>query len=149
MCQKGIQVSPFPQFVSTTTETLGMADTTVIDFVNRTAKKYHSDDIWYYELVNTQAIIFTHKSVANVIRLLAPIVYHKALELAGADQEARQHIWVRIREVILKATIIVGQAKAYGAEKASLPLLKSEDVPTAKGIREWGPDEAMKKQGLE
>lgn len=60
--------------------------------------------------------------------------------MAGTNQEARQRIWERIRETLLKAIVTVGQARVLPAEQVLLPLLKIEDIPSSKGVRDWGDD---------
>lgn len=68
---------------------------------------------------------------------LTPLVTEKAIGLAGDDKTARQRIWVRLREALLKLTVVAGQAKVLGTQRALLSVIKTEDLPSAEGVRDF------------
>ncbi|KJZ71433.1 hypothetical protein HIM_09157 [Hirsutella minnesotensis 3608] len=107
--------------------------------VDEVAARYHGNDNWYLELVAALTVLNRGD--------LTPLVAQKAVELAGQDRQARRMVWLRLREAMLKLTVVAGQAKALGTQRALQGAIAAEDVPSAQGHRDFNMDrdEALQK----
>ncbi|KJZ68278.1 hypothetical protein HIM_12330 [Hirsutella minnesotensis 3608] len=116
-----------------------MPEQAVRQLVDEVAAKYHGNDNWYLELVAALTVLNRGD--------LTPLVAQKAVELAGQDRQARRMVWLRLREAMLKLTVVAGQAKALGTQRALQGAIAAEDVPSAQGHRDFNMDrdEALQK----
>lgn len=66
---------------------------------------------------------------------------------APGDHAAKQRVWVRVREALLKSTFPTGQWKTFSAEAALFATVAADPtaIPTEKGFRgDWVLDDAAK-----
>ena len=76
------------------------------------------------------------------------MVYEKALSFAQ-DQRARQKVWGRVRETLLKAVFPLGQARVLASEMALFSIVKPEDIDNGGPARDWMNDEQGKSKALQ
>lgn len=79
---------------------------------------------------------------------LGPQVYERALSLAP-DQKARQKVWTRVRETMMKAIFPLGQARVLALELALMRVLRPEDTSDDEPLRNWTDDGHGTSQALD